>query len=802
MKFVKSLFYIDGIGKIKNIDDIKDCENWIKNDLMLKTTDWFEYLNEKDTKFYLDWDKSIDREITEEDTQEAYKNQIVLVKRICDIVEDLLGKKIMYFCATRTGNGYYEKYNSNKKKWETGYKLSLRFYFNFGINYIYIKLFLEKINQYDLWDTSPYSKSEQKVNLISCVKNDRDNRILMPYNENGFMKEYVLSNYIIQYTKDCIDILTIKPDKIIKECIEHKKNLFNKKNYLLIEKILNTDILDNISDKYTEWIKVGLALKNDFGEDGRSLYHLFSKKSYKYNENECDNVWDFLNPDGRITIGTIKYYASKENEEKYHSLIYNSREINFYEVFSKSAQEVSDFIQDELDIILKYCRKDWYFYDENTGLWKIIDNPYTAIGNVCKKNIDKELRDIETNEDCDEKKILIDSLKKMYRKVEFYYKNIESHLKNKEEKDFCDKLDKTEGKIFFRNGYYDLEKKKFIGKIDYDDYITETLPFDYDIIKNQESINWVKNKIMEICNNNEIDCDIFLRTLGYALTGHSNRERQIYTLYGPTAGNGKSVLFEIFDVILPIYSKKLDNRCFLQGWNKSHKEFIQLGNKRIVWTDEIPKKKLDVDMIKEFANGSKMSVEKLFGTNVIINICCKLFITTNHSIELEADGGSERRFIQFNFNSKFYENQKEFDENLYNIPEERKFIMDKKFLNKMKEKKMSIIHLLIEYGEKYFEDGLNFPDSIKSESKNSLLDSDPLYQLIISGKLKINTNDRSNDYITSKEELVEFIRGEIEKCTLTINDVKDYMKKYGVIYDRTKQKNGKRGCFTGIKIES
>lgn len=115
---------------------------------------------------------------------------------------------------------------------------------------------------------------------------------------------------------------------------------------------------------------------------------------------------------------------------------------------------------------------------------------------------------------------------------------------------------------------------------------------------------------------------------------------------------------------------------------------------------------------------------------------------------------------------------------------------------------MSIIHLLIEFGEKYFEEGLNFPDYIKIESKNSLLDSDQLYQLISLGKLKINSNDKSNDNMSSKEELMEFIRSEIEKCVLTFNDVKDYMKKYGVIYDRTKQKNGKRGYFIGIKIES
>ncbi len=42
------------------------------------------------------------------------------------------------------------------------------------------------------------------------------------------------------------------------------------------------------SDAYEVWINNGLALANNFGEQGRYLFHQFSEKSEKYNYNDCE----------------------------------------------------------------------------------------------------------------------------------------------------------------------------------------------------------------------------------------------------------------------------------------------------------------------------------------------------------------------------------------------------------------------------------------------------------------------------------------------------------------------------------
>jgi len=804
MRFVKSLFYSEDRGKQKVFESYDDCEKWMKKSVLPNHSDWFEYLDEKVTKFYLDWDREIDRELTNKDILDAYKLVLKDVEDLQRITSDALNSKVTFYCATRTGDGKYYKYDNTKKNWKTGYKLSLRFYFNFGINYTLIPFFLNKVNQSHLWDTSIYSQTQQKVNLIGCVKNNKDNRVLLPYNENGFLGDYDVKNYIIQDITNCIEVLTLKYEKPIKILSEiGRKNSNNtNKNYKTILKIIQNNFLNKYSSDYSYWIKIGMALKNDFEEEGKHLFHLFSAKSEKYDEYECEKVWNQLKPDGRITIGTIKYLAKKENEELFLSIVYDENSLSFYEVFKQGAQSVLENIREELDVILKYSTKKWYQFNEKDRFWRIIDNPYTAIGNICRRKITNEYdklknKETKTKEDL----ILIEELKKMYRKCESYYSDIERHLKNEDDINFIEKLDKTEGKIIFRNGIYDLEKKMFVDKIDYDDYLTECLPYNYISERNYEEEEWVKNKIKQICNNNEEDYDIFMRILGYALTGYSSNEQHIYTLYGPTAGNGKSVLFEILDEILPIYSKKIDNKCFLENYNKAHKELIQLGNKRIVWTDEIPKKKLNVELIKEFANGKKMSIEKLFGINAKVNLNCKLFITTNNLLKLESDGGSIRRYVQLDFNSKFYENQKEYDDNIYNIPEGRKFLRDKRFCKKIEDKYLSLIHILIEYAEKYLIEGLNLPDKIKEQSKNNMQDSDCFYQLIETEKIIINTEIKTLEYVTPKNDLLNFLKIEMTNMSLSINDIKDYVQRYGVIYDRTKKKNGERGCFIGMKIK-
>lgn len=47
-----------------------------------------------------------------------------------------------------------------------------------------------------------------------------------------------------------------------------------------------------ITEDYNDWIKVGFALADSFGEGGRALFHRLSSLSSKYDHAQCDKKYE------------------------------------------------------------------------------------------------------------------------------------------------------------------------------------------------------------------------------------------------------------------------------------------------------------------------------------------------------------------------------------------------------------------------------------------------------------------------------------------------------------------------------
>ena len=69
----------------------------------------------------------------------------------------------------------------------------------------------------------------------------------------------------------------------------------------------------NIADDYGDYLKLGFALANGLGNDGRELYHQLCSQSAKYNEGDCERKWQqcLSKTDGRTTIATF-YNMAKQ----------------------------------------------------------------------------------------------------------------------------------------------------------------------------------------------------------------------------------------------------------------------------------------------------------------------------------------------------------------------------------------------------------------------------------------------------------------------------------------------------------
>ena len=69
----------------------------------------------------------------------------------------------------------------------------------------------------------------------------------------------------------------------------------------------------NIADSYSDWLRLGFALADGLGSEGRDLYHQLSAQSAKYREADCEKKWRqcLAKSNGRTTIKTFYYMAQQ-----------------------------------------------------------------------------------------------------------------------------------------------------------------------------------------------------------------------------------------------------------------------------------------------------------------------------------------------------------------------------------------------------------------------------------------------------------------------------------------------------------
>ena len=69
----------------------------------------------------------------------------------------------------------------------------------------------------------------------------------------------------------------------------------------------------NIAESYSDWLRLGFALADGLGGQGRDVYHQLSAQSGKYNGPRCEKQWKecLAKGNGRTTIKTF-YYMAKQ----------------------------------------------------------------------------------------------------------------------------------------------------------------------------------------------------------------------------------------------------------------------------------------------------------------------------------------------------------------------------------------------------------------------------------------------------------------------------------------------------------
>jgi phage/plasmid-associated DNA primase len=312
--------------------------------------------------------------------------------------------------------------------------------------------------------------------------------------------------------------------------------------------------------------------------------------------------------------------------------------------------------------------ENWYTYSNDTHLWGSIKEPQKIIKEylfLCvsenNKHIAKKIAGVHMA--ADSKRLELIALQKqflgMYSKIEslqtltLVKRDLMISLADDE---FVNKLDDKAGKLVFKNGIYDIACDTFREGLKYEDNLSFTLPYNYRKAKAAD-IEKTKKEIMKICANQPWRYEYYMECLGFSMMGTPEKEQAAFFMIG-CGGNGKSLLLEALEKMMPKYVVKLSSKTFSKGNQDFKKNINSMKGARIAWINEVEKIKQDIDLIKAIADGTAIRNPVLYKQmEEYIKILAKLFFVSNMELSFTSDGGIKRRYRYVEFVAKFHTKQ-------------------------------------------------------------------------------------------------------------------------------------------------
>jgi hypothetical protein len=398
---------------------------------------------------------------------------------------------------------------------------------------------------------------------------------------------------------------TIKK-KTIKKKIEESETdteTINSDNTINEEKIeLLKALIDCLTpyrcDTYDDWISVGMILKNEGADE--SLFHYFSKKSNKYDEEHTTYKWNSFKRSG-LTIGTLHKYAQEDNLNMYYSKVLKT-------TIANDDNKAGNIIYKELKDRLIPSKGRFYFKMNNiwTNDMETIDNFIMKyILNSGIKKMDKEGKIIPYAQNIKGAKSI----------REVVYNNVNTQENPPEIHTLFHTT--TKNRIAFLDGVLDFKERKFYlwRDIDFSYYTTVCINRNFkpyfdnpDITKIEE----IKQKIFNPLFGDKVDRGFHF--LSRALSGNFQDKN-----FGTYLGNrdcGKGVMFDALKCSFEDYvlSFEVRNIMYQRKTNTNNDEvsrkmywLLDYEFTRLAISQEVPKTEQNMivnsEKLKKLASG-------------------------------------------------------------------------------------------------------------------------------------------------------------------------------------------------------
>ena len=434
------------------------------------------------------------------------------------------------------------------------------------------------------------------------------------------------------------------------------------------------------ADNYHQWFKIGCALKSE-GEGAKQIFHDFSKRSQKYEESLCDELWDKLEEDGAVTIGTIIKFARDDNPDL-------AEEINKKHAITESKQlpkfNHNDIAKNFVKFYKykKFIQQDGVLYYFNGIHWESQGKEKYEIINCLaeeyydelimineinhQKNINKENITDEQIEEFKEEKLQVYTFLQKFKNIDFRSKIVKaiSNLFDDKEIEF----DRELYLFAFKNCIFDLRTQEFV-KPKPEQYITQSCGYKYEKVDNlEDKINKLHEILITIMS--EESSRIYLFT-AFA-TGMCGKVCSQFNILNGGGRNGKGVLMKLMAKMLGKYFKTIPCSVFTESSNKDSSKAnpakAALHKARFVSCSEPSQfDTLNCATIKEITGEEQLTGSRqLYSSNDTIDLCCSIFIQTNEKPPLsETTQAIMERIRDVLFANTFTSNDEDVDDITY-----------------------------------------------------------------------------------------------------------------------------------------
>ena len=593
------------------------------------------------------------------------------------------------------------------------------------------------------------------------------------YKENKQGTEHLIlkgniEDFIITNLSNAIYTLpTVKIDNKPSELI--KKNTNQDDTIVLICKL--TDMLSKeYYDNYDNWSRVAFILKNyeyHYKEDLSELFHLFSKKSSKYNYNSVESFYNNIKPTdkNKLTIGSLCLYAKESNIQLYKDVM--------RQYYDKIKFEINEkFLAKTLFDIGGHK----YFIYKNGVLYtysKMINRWFKNGIDIIKNFINDDLRDYVNGliNDC----VNEESIKKEMLKVLKSYTTINKN-KNALIEEYQNRyarlsnddvnFDDQPFLVGFNNGLYDIKNDCF-REYNYTDYITVTTGYDY----RKPDIN--KSKIViDLLNKIETEEEKRYLLLQLLSSGLINKSYQKFIVFNGSGANGKSLLNKFLNKTLGNFFYKGNNDTITNSKLKigANPEIANMHLKRYVCYSEPSENSTICNAtIKSLTGDATINARQLFSSETETKLRSNIYVECNKRLAFESEPtfADIRRYIDYEFTSKFTLNDKELNDDL-------KIYKGTEFDDQMiDDHKIEFLHILIRSAVDFInidKEVYRIPQSVEDRTKSYIENSYIPYVFLNDNYIKTGN---SSDVIAISDIYDNFKTSEIY-----LNMTKEERKKF------------------------